>query len=291
MKITVVAALALASASLFMAAPQARPLAFEVASIKPNASGDNRVMMQRAAGGRVNASGFSLKMLMRNAFRIQDFQIIGGPAWIASDRWDIQAKSEENATPAQVDEMLQTLLADRFGLKYHKETRELSTYALVVGKNGPKLEPAKADAPEAPTVVPFGRGQGLGERGQVAVGRGQVVVGGSGGQMQIAGGGMSMAQFAQLLGNNLGRTVIDKTGLTGLYDIKLTWTPEPGQGLMPPGAPVPGSGDRGASSPDGPLPSIFTAIQEQLGLKIDSTKGPIEVLVIDRVEKPTGNNQ
>jgi len=263
---------ALATASLYIAAPQTKPPAFEVASIKPNATGDNRIMMQMAPGGRLNVTGATLRMLIRNAYRVQDFQIIGGPQWISADRFDIQAKAEDNASQTQVNEMLQTLLAERFQLKFHKETRELPVYELAVAKNGPKLEETKVDGPPRTFQGPDGRTQTMG-RGMVMIGRGQ-----------INGGGMSMAQLAQMLGNNLGRTVVDKTGLTGNYDIQLSWTPDPGQGPLMPGLP-PGGGDRGAPA-DPSLPSIFTAIQEQLGLKIDSGKGPVEVMVIDGAQKP-----
>lgn len=213
-------AIGLASASLYKAEPQSKPLAFEVASIKPNSTGDNRVMMQVAPGGRMNMTGVTMKLLIRNAFRIQDFQIIGGPGWTESDRWDIQTKSEENASPAQVNEMLQTLLADRFQLKFHKETRELPVYELSVAKSGSKLQDTRPDGP--PVAGP--RGEVLG-RGAMVVGRGQ-----------LAGSGMTMAQLSTMLANTLGRTVIDKTGQTGNYDVKLTWTPEPGQGGLLGGA-------------------------------------------------------
>jgi uncharacterized protein (TIGR03435 family) len=274
----------LASASLYATLAQTKaPLAFEVASIKPNAANDNRVSMQRAPGGRVMATGISLRMLMRNAYRIQDFQIVGGPDWMSSDRWDVQAKSEENATQAQVDEMMQTLLADRFKLRFHKETRELPTYALVVAKNGPKLQESQLDTtttPSSPAVAVATRG------GPQPLGRGMVMVNASGGKMQLAGGAMSMSQLAQMLGNTLGRIVLDQTGLKGAYDIKLEYSPEPGQrGPFGGGAGGPAGGGT-ASSDDPNVVSIFTAIQEQLGLKIESTKGPVEVFVIDGAEKP-----
>jgi uncharacterized protein (TIGR03435 family) len=265
-------AIGLATASLYKAEPQSRaPLAFEVASIKPNATGDNRVQMQVAPGGRMNMTGVTMKLLIRNAFRIQDFQIVGGPGWMEADRWDIQTKAEENASPVQVNEMLQTLLADRFQLKFHKETRELPVYELVVAKGGQKLQETRPDGP--PVAGP--RGESLG-RGTMVVGRGQ-----------LAGSGMTMAQLSTMLANTLGRTVIDKTGLTGNYDVKLSWTPEPGQGGLLGGAPPPPA----PVDPDATAPSIFTAIQEQLGLKIDSGKGPVDVYVIDRVEKPATEQQ
>ena len=294
---------ALLSASLYQAEPQGKaPLTFEVASIKPNSQDDNRMMMRRAAGGRVDATGFNTRMLIRTAFKLQDFQVIGGPAWLTADRWDIQAKGEENASPAQVDEMLQNLLVDRFQLKYHKETRELPTYALVVGKNGHKLVPATEASLNAPppSLPSGGRGAGGGTEdvmvtrsasgGAGGRGGGMMMVRGANGQMQMSSGGMTMTQLAQMLSQTLGRTVLDQTGLTGQYDVKLSWTPDIGSGGplgfsggFPPGMSVP--------VPGAPIPpdtaSIFTAVQEQLGLKIDSTKGPVEVLVIDKIEKPS----
>ncbi len=271
---------------------------FEVATVKPNRSADRMVMIQNGAGGRFVAKNVSLKMLMRMAYKVQDFQISGGPAWISSERYDIEAKPESPS----IDDMrkltdeqreafmeqqrlrLQALLADRFQLKLHPETKELPVYALVIAKNGPKLqeskiEPAGSEPPPNPAgskgSVPRFKGQGM------RMGRGE-----------LSGQSAPISILADTLSNQIGRTVIDKTGLKGRYDFTLKWTPDETQGQMFKG---PGDGGEGrppsdaAPTPDASGPSVFTAIQEQLGLKLESQKGPVQVLVIDQVEKPTEN--
>jgi len=231
-------------------------LGFEVASIKPNVSNDGRVGIGIQPGGRLSVTGATVKMLMRQAYRIQDFQMVGGPAWLDSDRYDIVAKAEGDANPDQVREMVQSLLADRFQLKFHRETRELPVYALMVGKNGPKMEVSQTQG-RANSMTRLGRGE-------------------------IDAQGMSMAQLVQTLSLSVGRTVIDKTGLDGNYNFKLEWMPEPGQMIGP--------GERGAPPPVDPsLPSIFTAIQEQLGLRLEAQKGSVEIFVIDSASKPKEN--
>jgi len=250
--------------ALHLGVPQSKPLQFEVASVKPNASGDHRIMMQITAGGRLNVTGASLRDLIRTAYGIEDFQIIGGSAWISSERWDIQAKAEENVLQSQVTEMLQSLLAERFQLKFHKESRRLPVYELVIARNGPKLQESKPNA--------NGDGHNAGPRQSH----------GAGGH--AGGRAMTMAQLAQMLSVTVDRTVLDKTGLAGTYDITLSWRPEPGQGRsfgnhMPPGGALPAS--------DPGLPSIFTAVQDQLGLKLEAARGPVDVIVIDSAQKPT----
>ena len=274
---------------------------FEVASIKPNKENDHRIMFGMQPGGRFSATGVTLKRLMVFAYGVREYQLTGLPAWADTDRYDISAKAEGAAdaapqdrppTPAEMQTrqektraMLQDLLADRFGLVMHRETKELPVYNLVVGKNGPKLVETPADPPsgsgDAPirvgglTVAP---GAGQGARAQmISIGRGQ-----------ISGSRMAMPMLVNQLSANLGRNVIDKTGLTGLYDIKLTWTPEEGQTMMPPPGANPGEG-RPDSAPLDSGPSMFTAIQEQLGLKLEPGKGPVEMIVVDKADKPTEN--
>ena len=266
--------------------------AFEVASIKPNNSGDGRVMMQQQPGGRFTATNVPLRLLIRNAYQLQDFQIVGAPSWINSERYDIVAKAEDGTPPEtpsldrtgpnRLQLMMRSLLAERFQLAVHHETRELPIYALVVarsdGKLGPELRKSDVDCN---AVFAAGRGRGMppppgppqpGERPQcgLRIGMGN-----------LAMGGTPLSQFANSLAMFVGRTVQDKTGLTGNYDVLLTWTPDQ-MPQRPPGAPEPPPAD-----PNGP--SIFTALQEQLGLKLDSQKGPVSVLVIDRVERPKEN--
>ena len=233
---------------------------FEAASIKPSPPqpmGMMRIGIQMLPGGRISMTGVTVKIMIQRAYGVRDFQIVGGPAWLDSDQYDIIAKPEGTATPDQVKLMTQALLADRFQLKFHRETKELPTYALVVAKGGPKFP--------ASEVVPEGSDKPKGTR--ISVGRGQFTLQGA-----------AMAALANQLGQILGRSVIDKTELTGNYDFNLEWTPDESQ----PGGDHP-------SPADAQGPSIFTALQDQLGLKVESTKGPVEILVIERVEKASEN--
>lgn len=237
---------------------------FEVASVKPMEpamGGMMRVEIQMAPGGRFIAKGLNLKMLIQQAYNVRDFQISGAPSWAATDRYEINAKAADaNVTRDDMKPMLQALLADRFRLVIRRETKDAPVYELVVAKGGPKLKESES----------------TGERGdRVRMGRGMVDAAQAG-----------MPTLTNMLSNILGRAVIDKTGLTKRYDFKLEWTPDESQGGLirqvhpdaPPAPPVDSSG-----------PSIYTALQEQLGLKLENTKGPVELLIIERVEKPTEN--
>ncbi len=318
-----------AAAQQSAAAP---PLSFEVASIKPSQGQPGMVMIGRTAGGMYRAQGATLQLLIQQAFDIRDYQITGLPGWASSDRYDIVAKAENpNATSEQTRQMLQSLLVERFNLKFHRETKELPTYSLVVGKNGPKIKkseyqpgdnpppnaakPGDAGDPAAAKlsgagVAASGGGAGAGG-GPVAV-KPNVAGGGAAvghiagedmmkagppaaapkGSMMRMGPGSLSAQSAPIslltrsLAQALGRPVIDNTGLTGAFDYELTYAPESvmrGMGV--------GGGDSHEVLPagDSTAPSIFTAVQEQLGLKLESQKGPVEILVIDSVDKPSGN--
>src|SRR5262245_36543094 len=257
---------------------------------------------------------------MRQAFQLQDFQLVGGPDWINSDRFDIEAKIEGGGpmTPQVLQSVIRQILEERFALKAHKETRELPIYALMVarsdGRLGPNLKPT---SPECATLMTQrGRGPAPGgapgpdaRGGVVAVGRGGPAPDGRGGPGRAGGpapfdfdaapvcgqrgggfgrmraGGTTMADFATMISGTAQRVVIDKTGLTGYYDIALTYTPTGDQ--LPQGAPPPGAPAPPPIDPDGP--SFFTAIQEQLGLKLDNQRGPVEVVVIDSIQQPTEN--
>jgi len=240
---------------------------FEAASIKPSAPmemGRVNVGVQMLPGGRISMSGVTAKNLIQQAYGVREFQIVGGPGWLGLERYDITAKPEGAATQDQVKVMMQALLADRFKLQFHRETKELPTYALVVAKGGPKFHESE--------VVPEGSDKPTGARMTMERGRFSV---------QSA----PVAALANQLGQVLGQSVIDKTGLTGNYDFKLEWTPDEGSERRMIRAP-------GGDSPtpaDAAGPSIFTALQDQLGLKLESTKGPVEILVIDRAEKPSEN--
>jgi uncharacterized protein (TIGR03435 family) len=285
--------------------PTATPSAkFEVASIKQSKSFDMRHMMirimNRPDDGRFYTTNVTAKLLVKLAYDVHDSQIVGGSDWINSERFDIQAKAD-SATDAELkklnplqaklvkEHMLQELLADRFKLKLRHETKQLPIYALEVAKNGPKLAEAKGVA-----AGPSG-GEGLGGRGIVRPGPGQPGV-----RMQINGGEQRvdfedspMAMLVRVLSQSLGRTVVNKTGLTGRYKFKLHWASDMGHMLMGGLMPTPG-GDGGpamgaAPAPGSSGPSIFTALKEQLGLKLKSEKGPVPVLVIEQIEPPTAN--
>ncbi len=275
---TAIAALSLLSCGVVHAQQASASLTYEVASIKPSAPDERRVGIMFQPGGGLRVTNAPLRMVIALAYDVRDFQISGGPGWIGSDRFDINARPEGSAaapsTPddfrkfsdeqrktfqEQQRERLRNLLADRFQLRIHKETKEQSIYALVVAKNGPKLK--RAEGGPGPMLRFGGRGQ-------------------------LDANGVEMGIFGNTLSNVVGRQVVDKTGLTGKYDLKLTWTPDPGEGGFLGGPPLPGVSPPPAD-PGGP--SLFTALQEQLGLRLESQKGPGEVLVIDSVEKPSEN--
>lgn len=254
----------LLSASALLASAAYSQQTFDVATIKPNAANDNRVMIRMLPGGNFTASGVTLKQLIGQAFNMRDFQISGGPGWISAERFDINAKAEglpDRVPPEKLRPMLRALIEERFKLKTHNESKEMPVYALVLGKNGHKLTPSKAEG-QGQTMMRMGRGQ-------------------------INATKVPMAVLANQIAQQLGRTVIDKTDLKGDFDITLEWTPEAGHGGGGPfGGPPSGDGPPPAG---GNGPTIFTALQEQLGLRLESTKGPVEILVIDDVSKPTEN--
>lgn len=245
---------ALAPRWIAFAQQQPRP-AFEVASVKPAEPSDKPGMLQ-AEPGRLNLSGVTLKMLIQQAWAISGYRIYGGPSWLDSTRYNIAAKAADGAGNLSLDQMrpmLRTLLTDRFRLAVHREEKELPLYRLVVSKNGPKLkESAVSGAPQS----------------RMATG-------------QITDEKAGMDTLASQLGQQLGRFVVNQTGLKGDFDFHMEWTPDPGQNL---------GGDSETPPPAGADgPSLFTALPQQLGLKLESAKGPVEVLVIDHVEKPSEN--
>ncbi len=273
---------------------------FEVASVKPNKSGDGFVRFGLQPGGRFNAQNAPFIELLRFAYQVQPFQIEGGPGWMRSERFDVTAKAGIDVPPAGVGPapgqpgpiqlMMQALLAERFKLRVHRETKEMPVYALVLargdGRLGKQIEPSTVDC----AALARGRGVG-GPGGPGAPGRGgppgppapgeRPPCGMFMGLGSIAAGGVPMSQVAQTLSQRVNRIVIDKTGLAGNYAFTLEFTPDqlPPPGSAPPGVPVP------QIDPNGP--SIFTAIQEQLGLKLESQRGPVDMLVVDSVEPPT----
>ena len=268
-------------------APQP-PLAFETASVKPNKSGnEERYFRMDPRGGSLAVVNMQLREMIRFAYQIQGFQLEGGPDWIASDRFDILAKPEREVPSTgaffggqdPLRMMLRTLLADRFKLVMHKETKELPIFELVLarqdGKPGPQLRPAAVDcaarAAAARAGAPPPASSGPPGPGSCGVTMNYV---------RVAGGGVTLAMLANLLEGPAQRLVIDRTGLTGNWDLEVKYTPDRSQ--LPPGVELPPSIDLNG-------PSLFTALEEQLGLKLRPARGPGEVLVIDSVQQPTPN--
>ena len=212
---------------------QAAPAAaFEVASVKANKSNDGRVMMGLQPGGRLTFTNVPLRLMIRNAFQVQDSQIVGGPAWLDSDRFDVLAKAEGNPDQEQTRAMLRTLLADRFKLVVHSETRDVPTYALVIarsdGRLGPKLTRSEAACGGLRGGPPPGPPPGSSPGPSASAGRGGQAppCGMRFGPGSLNAQGASLAMLAQTLSNQLGRVVRDKTGLTDTFDFTLEFAPK-----------------------------------------------------------------
>jgi uncharacterized protein (TIGR03435 family) len=240
---------------------------FDAASVKPSVPGQRGWSMPPPTHGTMTVKNVTLKQLIVEAYQIQEFQLVGGPSWTDSDRYDITAKAGTAASQREVHQMLQALLADRFGLTIHRENRALPSYELVIGKGGAKVKES-ADAGACPELKDQTRDHPCG--GFSIRNR-----------REVFGERVTMKQLADTLSFFVSRTVLDKSGLKGFYDVRLSWTPDEGQ-------------RRGAESPDAVAPedngpSIFTALQEQAGLKLESKRGPVEVLVIDNAKKATEN--
>jgi uncharacterized protein (TIGR03435 family) len=272
----------LAAAALFAQAPAGR---FEAASIKPGADQPMRYV-RPMPGGRLVASA-PVKMLLENAFAVQDFQIVGGPAWIDSDRYAIEAKAEGNPSREQLLRMLQPLLAERFRLEAHRETRQMPALALVPARHGAKLAPPKQGACAAPppNAAPDWAGgriapPGGGPSPLPPCGSIRVSLAASGARLE--GGAVAMPELIRVLSMVLDKPVLDRSGVAGTFDLRLDFLPDPNTPALPP--PPPGS-----PAPDSNAASIVTALQEQLGLRLEMARGPVEVLVIDRIEHPTAN--
>ena len=289
----------LAMATVVPLTAQNAPSAFEVASVKPSSPNANAnsplgamPMAMPAGGGRFTGQNLSLRLLAVMAYNLQDFQIIGGPAWQTVDKFDITAKAENpNTTFPQMRPMLQALLADRFKLKAHIETREMPIYALVLsrsdGKLGSNITPSTADCGDFETQQ-----QKLLDdlaKGNLDIQKMMNAPCGTAPWMDAPGGfgmkfnGQPITTLTQLLTQATGRHVQDQTGLKGNYDYKLAMDP---QFLMQAMSQLGVSLPANATLPGSDNPAILTAIQEQLGMKAESRRGPVDVLVIESAEKP-----
>jgi uncharacterized protein (TIGR03435 family) len=270
-------ALAIAAAPGAQApAPAPAAPAFEVSSVKPNKDGGPS-SVRVTPGGMLSVTNNNLRNIIRNAWNITNDQIVGGPDWLDSERFDITAKASAPFKQDEARGMLQALLADRFGLATHMETRELPVYLLVLARKDGALGPQmkKADIDCAALFASVTAGGKMPER----LPNGNLPCGISvrGNQGLVTGNGVAMDQLARNLVGGVGRIVVDRTGLPGYYDLNLTFAPE-----SAPGAPLGTTSDSGA-------PSLFTAMQEQLGLKLEPGRAPISVLVIDRANRPAAD--
>lgn len=242
---------------------------FEVASVKRT---DRGIIKNSLGPGTVTLKGDPLKIVLMEAFKVKSYQI-EGPSWLDEDCFDIVAKMPEGATSDQIPAMLQALLVERFKLAAHKEDRPRPVYALVVGKGGPKFQEASTN--EASTN--FRR---MGPRPGLMFFR-------VGPDARGFKGSMTMATLARFLANSLDRPVQDFTGLTGTYDIDLSWAPDPVLDRPSPfsEATRAASADAGIDLPAAPTATVFNAIRDSLGLRLEPRKEPVEMLVIDHVER------
>jgi len=250
------AALALSPALAQTAPSPTAPIAFEAATITPDKGARGWTLFATPNG--YIGQGVSLRQLIHEAYGVSDDKLlIGGPAWIDSAKFDLVAKLNAADIPnvraltfRQRAAMLQPLLADRFQLKIHHESKPFPVFNLVVAKSGPKLQPIKPEGLQHGCLI---------TRGQAGIWSSQAC---------------PISSLLALLRTNTGRTVLDQTGLTGLYNIDLHWIPD----NAPPSA---------ATDPSGP--SLFTAVQEQLGLKLEPAIAPLDILVIDSAQPPSDN--
>jgi uncharacterized protein (TIGR03435 family) len=267
-----------------IAQPAARPQ-FEVASVKPSVS--QRIMNVRPLPGRLTADA-TLPILIQYAYGVEPFQVVGGPNGLMSSRYQIDAKADAAASRDQMFLMLQSLLKDRFQLKTHRDTKELPVFALVPNKGSLKLPSPKEgvcvdSAVDAPAEwAGVGRMAAPGEVPPTKnrCGSAVVALGPRGAQMK--GGKIAMPELVRTLSMLLGRSVIDRTGFTGLFDLQLDFVPDDTTPSMPP--PPPNSGISDITGV-----SIAQALQQQLGLRLQSTKGQVQVIVVDQAEPPSVN--
>jgi uncharacterized protein (TIGR03435 family) len=309
--IAVATALVVASAAPPVLAQSSAPLVFEVASVKPSAPPDpgNPMtmvpMMVPGAGGAVRATNIPLRLLIRAAYKVEDEQIIGGPDWQLSAKFDINAKPQDGAVATEdaLRERLKALLADRFKLKMHTDTREMNVSALTVaradGRLGPDLKPSTADCSNAQAEAQKLADEIRRNPANAAAALAQIKCGivpmptpGAAGQpprLVVRGLGQPISSLVSLVTQFAGRQVVDKTGLTGLYDfeVELPLDMDVLRRI---------AGQAGITLPAGPQqlpqydgPAMATVLNERLGLKLDSQKAPVEVIVIDSAEMPVAD--
>lgn len=229
---------------------------FDVASIRLNTLDDRIVTIDIGPGGRFAVRGYTLVLLMQQAYGVMDWNVTGGPSWIRTDRFDVTAKAtvDGNLTEARLRPMLQRLLAERFKLTLHKESKEMSGYALVIGKGGPKIKHS-VSSEEHPETFRMNR-------------------------VGLSVEGITMADFARYVGGKVGVVAVDKTGLKGVYDAKADWNMEPEQytGSLP-----------GVDPREAFRATVLATLQARFGLKLTPQKIAVQMLAVDGVERPTAN--
>jgi uncharacterized protein (TIGR03435 family) len=272
---TILGGIVLAAAGYGVFAQTASPPEFQVASVKLNTANPPRHMIRPQPGGRLITENAPVQLLIQNAYQVQAYQVAGGPAWINSDGYDIEAKPVGEVRTAEMRLMLQSLLAERFKLAVHRETRQLPVYLVAAAKGS--FNPPRPKEDGCTSALPGAQPPGTFPCGRVGIN-------GAPGGIEMNGRKAPMAEFVRMLASLMGHPVIDHTGFAGEFDLHLTFVPDESLEGLPPGPP-------GVSlpPPDPTKPTIFSALQEQMGLKLTSSKGPVEVLVIDHVERPTAN--
>jgi uncharacterized protein (TIGR03435 family) len=252
------------------AAVSGHGLVFEAVSIKTNRSGESRSSFRGTLSG-ISVTNQTVIDIIRNVWNVNRLQIAGGPSWAGEDRYDIEAKASGKAGRDELVAMMKTMLAERFNLAVHQETRPIPVYALVLaradGRLGPTLRQSQAtcdrSSPPAPGTPPPQPPPPLGGVDLPACGTNT-------GRGVLRAAGIELEAFTRNMAGAAGRIIVDKTGLTGTFDMVLRFNPDPND-----------------TSSD--APSLFAAVQEQLGLKLDPQTAAADVLVIDRVERPTEN--
>ena len=258
-RLVAVAAVVVSAAGAQAPAPRPKFDAFDVATIKPVESDQKTGRYFKMEGNnRFVGKDYTLKLLIAMAYSLNPKTISGGPDWVDSQHYDIAAVTPGDVRPTREEQMamLRSLLTERFKLGFHRETKEYSIYALDVAKGGPKLKASTAPPDTPPAVI-----------STVYPGR-----------VHLPARNVTMGDFTAMMQRALlDRPVVDRTGLTGRYDFDLEWAPDETQF----------GGEIPAAPSDAPVAPLFVAMQEQLGLKLEATRGPVEALVVDKAEKPT----
>ncbi len=240
---------------------------FDVASVKASKSPGGRVAMTRDPG-RITYTNITLRRVLLAAYDVKNYQLVG-PDWLETLRFDITAGIPEGATEEQFKAMLRDLLATRFKMTIHRESKELPIYALLVARNGAKIKPQDGTSTDAEQIAGMQRDEGKDGFPVLSLPTAGLVIETRNGRARVTAKDVPIEKLADLLSGQVGRPVFDRTGLAGNYSFVLYFTPESGEGAEP---------------------FVFTALQQQLGLRLEARKGPVELLVIDHAEKvPTEN--